>query len=274
MGIGMGFVMSPMSTAAMNAVDPTKAGVASGMLSMSRMVGGTLGVAVHRRAWSARSGTTSSRRCCPTPRRASSTSSPTPSAPAAARTCPPTVENAMNLALRRRPGLRARRRGRDGPARRRARVGADRQHAPAPDEGVVLDASALSPAVEEAEAAQLQGEPRAPDPPPSSSTAAVTVRGGAELSEYHHDEIADLRAPRRVLLARPATRRTRHAGGDLRRSSSCTRSRSRTRASGPAAEARRLRRPRPARLLRRPPYERAPDAEPSRSTSTCTAATS
>ncbi len=46
MGIGMGFVMSPMSTAAMNSVQPTKAGVASGILSMSRMVGGTFGVAV------------------------------------------------------------------------------------------------------------------------------------------------------------------------------------------------------------------------------------
>jgi EmrB/QacA subfamily drug resistance transporter len=46
MGVGMGMVMSPMSTAAMNAVDRTKAGVASGVLSMSRMVGGTFGVAV------------------------------------------------------------------------------------------------------------------------------------------------------------------------------------------------------------------------------------
>ena len=46
MGIGMGLVMSPMSTAAMNAVDRAKAGVASGTLSMSRMVGGTFGVAV------------------------------------------------------------------------------------------------------------------------------------------------------------------------------------------------------------------------------------
>jgi EmrB/QacA subfamily drug resistance transporter len=45
MGLGMGFVMSPMSTAAMNAVDQAKAGVASGVLSMSRMVGGTFGVA-------------------------------------------------------------------------------------------------------------------------------------------------------------------------------------------------------------------------------------
>jgi len=46
MGIGMALVMSPMSTAAMNAVDPAKAGVASGVLSMTRMVGGTFGVAV------------------------------------------------------------------------------------------------------------------------------------------------------------------------------------------------------------------------------------
>jgi EmrB/QacA subfamily drug resistance transporter len=46
MGLGMGLVMSPMSTAAMNAVDRTKAGVASGVLTMSRMVGGTFGVAV------------------------------------------------------------------------------------------------------------------------------------------------------------------------------------------------------------------------------------
>ncbi|MDP2712349.1 MAG: MFS transporter [Solirubrobacteraceae bacterium] len=46
MGVGIALVMSPMSTAAMNAVDQTKAGVASGILSMSRMVGGTLGVAV------------------------------------------------------------------------------------------------------------------------------------------------------------------------------------------------------------------------------------
>jgi EmrB/QacA subfamily drug resistance transporter len=44
MGVGMGLVMSPMSTAAMNAVDRTKAGVASGTLSMVRMVGGTFGV--------------------------------------------------------------------------------------------------------------------------------------------------------------------------------------------------------------------------------------
>ena len=50
MGLGMGLVMSPMSMAAMNAVDRTKAGVASGTLSMFRMVGGTFGVAGARRA--------------------------------------------------------------------------------------------------------------------------------------------------------------------------------------------------------------------------------
>jgi EmrB/QacA subfamily drug resistance transporter len=46
MGIGLSLVMAPMSTAAMNAVDPSKAGVASGILSMNRMIGGVLGVAV------------------------------------------------------------------------------------------------------------------------------------------------------------------------------------------------------------------------------------
>ncbi len=45
MGLGIGFVMSPMSTAAMNSVNEAKSGAASGILSMSRMVGGTFGVA-------------------------------------------------------------------------------------------------------------------------------------------------------------------------------------------------------------------------------------
>jgi EmrB/QacA subfamily drug resistance transporter len=45
MGLGIGLVMSPMSTAAMNSIDPRKAGGGSGILSMSRMVGGTFGVA-------------------------------------------------------------------------------------------------------------------------------------------------------------------------------------------------------------------------------------
>jgi hypothetical protein len=46
MGIGIALTMSPMSTAAMNAVAEAKAGLASGLLSMSRMVGGTFGIAV------------------------------------------------------------------------------------------------------------------------------------------------------------------------------------------------------------------------------------
>jgi MFS family permease len=46
LGVGIALTMSPMSTAAMNAVDVSKAGVASGVLSMGRMVGGSLGVAV------------------------------------------------------------------------------------------------------------------------------------------------------------------------------------------------------------------------------------
>jgi EmrB/QacA subfamily drug resistance transporter len=46
MGFGIALTMSPMSTAAMNAVATAKAGLASGLLSMSRMVGGTFGVAV------------------------------------------------------------------------------------------------------------------------------------------------------------------------------------------------------------------------------------
>ncbi len=45
MGIGIGLTMSPMSTAAMNSVEQNKAGVASGILSQNRMVGGTFGVA-------------------------------------------------------------------------------------------------------------------------------------------------------------------------------------------------------------------------------------
>ena len=45
MGGGVALTMSPMSTAAMNAVSTAKAGIASGVLSMFRMVGGTFGVA-------------------------------------------------------------------------------------------------------------------------------------------------------------------------------------------------------------------------------------
>jgi EmrB/QacA subfamily drug resistance transporter len=46
LGIGIALTMSPMTSAAMNAVAVEKAGLASGVLSMFRMVGGSLGVAV------------------------------------------------------------------------------------------------------------------------------------------------------------------------------------------------------------------------------------
>jgi EmrB/QacA subfamily drug resistance transporter len=46
LGVGIAMTMSPMTSAAMNAVAVEKAGIASGVLSMFRMVGGTLGVAV------------------------------------------------------------------------------------------------------------------------------------------------------------------------------------------------------------------------------------
>jgi EmrB/QacA subfamily drug resistance transporter len=45
MGGGVALTMSPMSTAAMNAVPTAKAGIASGVLSTFRMVGGSFGVA-------------------------------------------------------------------------------------------------------------------------------------------------------------------------------------------------------------------------------------
>jgi EmrB/QacA subfamily drug resistance transporter len=45
MGAGIALTMSPMSTAAMNAVSQEKAGVASGIVTMARMIGGSVGVA-------------------------------------------------------------------------------------------------------------------------------------------------------------------------------------------------------------------------------------
>jgi EmrB/QacA subfamily drug resistance transporter len=45
MGFGMALIMSPMSTAAMNAVSVQKSGGASGVLQMSRMIGASVGVA-------------------------------------------------------------------------------------------------------------------------------------------------------------------------------------------------------------------------------------
>jgi EmrB/QacA subfamily drug resistance transporter len=56
LGIGIALTMSPMTSAAMNAVPVQKAGVASGVLSMFRMVGGSLGVAVTGAIFQARVG--------------------------------------------------------------------------------------------------------------------------------------------------------------------------------------------------------------------------
>src|SRR5947209_4776837 len=46
LGLAIGLVITPTSTAIMNAVSESRAGVASGVVSMTRMVGGTFGVAV------------------------------------------------------------------------------------------------------------------------------------------------------------------------------------------------------------------------------------
>ena len=45
-GLGMSFVMTPMSAAAMGAVPVAKAGVASGVLNTFRQVGVALGIAI------------------------------------------------------------------------------------------------------------------------------------------------------------------------------------------------------------------------------------
>jgi DHA2 family methylenomycin A resistance protein-like MFS transporter len=46
MGAGISMTMPSVTSAAMGAVDPTKAGIASGVVNSSRQVGGALGVAV------------------------------------------------------------------------------------------------------------------------------------------------------------------------------------------------------------------------------------
>jgi EmrB/QacA subfamily drug resistance transporter len=56
LGLGIAMTMSPMTSAAMNAVPVHKAGIASGVLSMFRMVVGSLGVAVTGAIFQARVG--------------------------------------------------------------------------------------------------------------------------------------------------------------------------------------------------------------------------
>jgi EmrB/QacA subfamily drug resistance transporter len=56
MGSGIALTMSPMSTAAMNAVPEAKAGIASGVLSTFRMVGGSFGIAAIGALFQAKAG--------------------------------------------------------------------------------------------------------------------------------------------------------------------------------------------------------------------------
>jgi EmrB/QacA subfamily drug resistance transporter len=158
MGVGIAFVMSPMSTAAMNAVDRTKAGAASGVLSMTRMVGGTLGVAVIG-AMVSSIGRSKLAELLPhaTTGQLNKLSDALGAGGGAPVAAP--VEKAMNLAYVDALGYAL------VVAAAMALLGAVlawvlvSKRAAAPDEGVVLDASAISPAVEEAEAAELQAEP-------------------------------------------------------------------------------------------------------------------
>jgi EmrB/QacA subfamily drug resistance transporter len=158
MGVGIAFVMSPMSTAAMNAVDRTKAGAASGVLSMTRMVGGTLGVAVIGAMVSAIGRSKLSELLPQATSGQLDKLSDALGAGGGAHVAAP-VEKAMNLAYVDALGYAL------VVAAAMALLGAVlawvlvSRKATAPDEGAVLDASAISPAVEEAEAAELQGEP-------------------------------------------------------------------------------------------------------------------
>jgi EmrB/QacA subfamily drug resistance transporter len=158
MGVGIAFVMSPMSTAAMNAVDRTKAGAASGVLSMTRMVGGTLGVAVIGAMVSAIGHSKLSELLPQATSGQLDKLSNALGAGGGAHVAAP-VEMAMNVAYVDALGYAL------VVAAAMALLGAVlawvlvSKSAAAPDEGVVLDASAISPAAEEAEAAELQAEP-------------------------------------------------------------------------------------------------------------------
>ena len=128
LGIGIAFTMSPMSTAAMNAVDRTKAGVASGVLSMSRMVGGRSASPRWARSSSA-SASRSSASCCRT--------SPPASAPTSqsrgAGGGPPRAAASSGRderGVRQRRERRAARERGDGRRGRGPRLVPDRQEAP------------------------------------------------------------------------------------------------------------------------------------------------
>jgi EmrB/QacA subfamily drug resistance transporter len=158
MGAGIAFVMSPMSAAAMNAVDRTKAGAASGVLSMTRMVGGTLGVAVIGAMVSA-IGRGELEDLLPQATSGQLDKLSDALGAGGGAHVPATVERAMSFAYVDALGTAL------VVAAAVALVGAAAawflvaKKAPAPDQGVVLDASAISPAAEEAEAAELEPEP-------------------------------------------------------------------------------------------------------------------
>jgi EmrB/QacA subfamily drug resistance transporter len=158
MGVGIAFVMSPMSTAAMNAVDRTKAGAASGVLSMTRMVGGTLGVAVIGAMVSA-IGRSKLQDLLPHATSGQLDKLSDALGAGGGAHVPATVEKAMNFAYTGALGYAL------VVAASMALLGAVlawvlvSKKARAPDEGVVLDASAISPAVEEAEAVELERQP-------------------------------------------------------------------------------------------------------------------
>jgi EmrB/QacA subfamily drug resistance transporter len=158
MGVGIAFVMSPMSTAAMNAVDRTKAGAASGVLSMTRMVGGTLGVAVIGAMVSA-IGRGQLGDLLPQASSGQLDKLSDALGTGAGAHVPGTVERAMNLAYTDALGTAL------IVAAAVALLGAVlawmlvADHATAKEESAVLEASAMSPAADHAAAAGREGEP-------------------------------------------------------------------------------------------------------------------
>ena len=254
MGFGMGLVMSPMSTAAMNAVDQTKAGVASGILSMSRMVGGTFGVAVMG-ALVAGTGPQQDRRAAARPAHRS---------PRGARPLPRRGRRRQRRraghrraapGLRLRPLQRAEDRRRGGLHRRRRRVDHGGRQAPGGRRARDRRVQARG----RRRAARRRGGLRAPlgriDPPapplsssppgparsparagPFSSSRAASLPGQMEvLTSLDRAHIEQLRARGEFFwldLSRPTRRGHR---GARRAPANCTRSRSRTRATSTSA---------------------------------------
>ena len=221
----------------MNAVDRTKAGVASGTLSMTRMVGGTFGVAALG-ALVASVGRHDLAQSLPRVPEATREKLVDALGSGAATTGAPDAVRA---------GERARVRGR---ARRRADDRGDR-HRAGGARGLVHDRSGP--------ARSMRRRPRRPSPRLRWSSAVHV------LTEVDPELIARLREERPLLLDRPR-RAGAGRGPAARRGARPAPGRARGHArDGPAAEDRALPGPRPARLL----HARAA-ARPSRSRSTST----